>query len=159
MENFKIKVTPEQSRVVQETVFKNGGEWYNRCSGVLSLDSQFLFLTDGTITHSQHDNTFNNHQNPEITFEEFERKYVKVMPPHISELPYIEMEVRNLNSEEWRVKKVICVKEQGCHAIDGIPTTITYFNQYRPIKLKRVITKRQVAEILGIDVENLTIEE
>lgn len=110
-----------------------GGEWYNGCSGVLSLDRQFLFLTDGAITHSQYDNAFNNHQNPEITFEEFKAKYVQILPPHIDEIPFIEMEVRDFDDDEWERKKVVCVSDDGCNAISENGCFFVFWNQYRPI--------------------------
>lgn len=160
MEDFKIKnLTPEQSRVIQETVFKNGCAWRFGGAKIRCLDSPMLYLTDGTLTHSRDAERFNNNLNTEITFEEFERKYITKLPPHISELHYVEMEVRDTVASKWRVRKVICKVRNGCYVISEGQEGIVYYSQYRPIQQKTTITKQQIAEKFGIDLENLIIEE
>ncbi len=158
MEDFKIKnLTPEQSRVIQETVFKSGGEWI---SGDKKLRfARMLFLSKNRLSTIKDSNYFEKQNLPEITFEEFERKYINKLPPHISELPFIEMEVRDTVASKWRVRRVICKVRNGCYVISEGRKGIVYYSQYRPIKPKTTITKKQIAEKFGIDLENLIIEE
>lgn len=162
MEDFKIKnLTPEQSRVIQEIVFNNGGKWFYGRQNVTATDSPMLFLTDGIITHDSSGNgiLFTNKKSPEITFEEFERKYITKLPQHISELPFVEMEVRDDDRDNWLVRKVVVLLGLGCYSISKDGDRLNHWYQYRPIKTKTTITKQQIAEKFGIDLENLTIEE
>ena len=46
---FKIKVTPEQSIIVQEYIFKHNYAWADKSAEVLNTTSPFLFFTDFTI--------------------------------------------------------------------------------------------------------------
>lgn len=71
-------LTPEKSKIVQETLFKNGYKWNNTSTQVICTNSKQLYLEDNELTH-EIDNLpyFNNYiELPELTFEEFERMYV-----------------------------------------------------------------------------------
>ncbi len=78
MESFKIKVTPEQSKIVQEEMFKREYQWfvYNTC--VSFTNRPFIFFhSNGRIYHSNSQDLFVADELPELTFEEFEAKYLK----------------------------------------------------------------------------------
>lgn len=160
MEDFKIKnLTPEQSRVIQETVFKSGGSWTNGDKEVQHINCKMLCLFRKRLSLTYDLNYFTIQRLPEITFEEFERKYITKLPPHISELPYVEMEVRDTVASKWRVRKVICKVRNGCYVISEGQEGIVYYSQYRPIKPKTTLTKQQIAKKFGVEVENLIITE
>jgi len=78
IENFKMKVTPEQSKVVQEVLFKNGYKWRNGVENLSYIDKDFLIFDkeDCGIGWSN-DHHFNNCTITECTFEEFKQKYTK----------------------------------------------------------------------------------
>ena len=73
MRNFKIKVNPEQSEVIQKLLFIAGYSW----SGFYNLHtvqfkySRYLFLDYGRLCQSNDENTYVTANNIEITFDEF----------------------------------------------------------------------------------------
>ena len=75
--NFKMVTTPEQSRIVQEFLFKNGCGWHgvanNKC---INMDKPVLYL-DGR--HLRYSYVIEDVLNvfPELTFEQFKEKYMK----------------------------------------------------------------------------------
>lgn len=77
IENFKIKVTPEQSRIVQETLFKFGCYGINSSKEVGHTDSIYLYLENNILTHGNNIINFNKEVAPEISFEEFKQKYMQ----------------------------------------------------------------------------------
>ena len=77
MESFKIKVTPEQSRIVQEEMFKREYSWYIGRKGVVHTKSPYLYFENYNITHGLFHDIFVGDELPELTFEEFEAKYLK----------------------------------------------------------------------------------
>ena len=44
--NIKMRVTPEQSKKVQEIVFANGGRWYSGSTTILHLCEKYLEVVD-----------------------------------------------------------------------------------------------------------------
>jgi hypothetical protein len=68
---IKIRVTPEQSRKVQEMCFKHGVYWCGGDSDVELTDKPFLFIDDGEISFETNENSFNNYKNTEVTYQEF----------------------------------------------------------------------------------------
>ena len=77
MRNFKIKVTTEQSEVIQKLLFLAGYTWRNDSKVVFFTEDPYLFFDDDNnhiiqvLTYSKNECTFINNPNPEITFEEF----------------------------------------------------------------------------------------
>ena len=77
---FKMRVTPEQSRIVQQTLFNNG---YKKCYGdeiyIPKEPKTFIYLNkDGNFTANNSDkNYFTYNILPELTFQEFFNRYVK----------------------------------------------------------------------------------
>ena len=75
MIDFKMKVVPEQSRVVQEICFAHGGGW--RWSGwgsnkvVSDTDKPYLFSHKGSLTCSVCEEVFISSLNKEIQYSEF----------------------------------------------------------------------------------------
>lgn len=81
---FKMRdLTPEKSRIIQETLFKNGYKWCSGDTDVSNTGRSILFFYKGRsstpdLSHSDNIKSFINYTNlPELTFEEFERLYVK----------------------------------------------------------------------------------
>ena len=72
--NFKMAVTPEQSRIVQEFLFKNGYGWAFDCYKVKNTDKPVLCF-DELLMWSKSIDTFGEYD--EITFEQFKEKYMK----------------------------------------------------------------------------------
>jgi hypothetical protein len=79
MRNFKIKVTPKESEVVQKLLFLAGYKWFSGGpTEIKSTNSPYLFFDNSDVpymtqnlTYSNNKYTFINDNNPEITFEEF----------------------------------------------------------------------------------------
>ena len=49
IKNIKLKVTPEQSRKIQEICFSKGIVWGSTGGTVSYTDAQYLYITDGRI--------------------------------------------------------------------------------------------------------------
>lgn len=81
MKDFKIKVTPEQSEIVQREMFKHKYFWNATGSPkVNNLSRPYLYFEDSRIHYSTgEDSFFGNYNLPELTFEEFQSKYLKKM--------------------------------------------------------------------------------
>ena len=72
--NFKMAVTPEQSRIVQEFLFRNGYRWPLGGHEAKNTDKPVLCF-DGVLMWSESIDTFGEYD--EITFEQFKEKYMK----------------------------------------------------------------------------------
>lgn len=87
IEPFKMSVTPEQSKRVQEIIFENGGKWRNGKTAVIRTDFPCLAFglrcgSDGISGWSDPfagSPTFSDAEVPEITYHEFINKYGKQM--------------------------------------------------------------------------------
>lgn len=77
MENFKIKVTPEQSKTVQEILFRHGVSWAIRGKNVSHTDVKYLYCDENILLGRSFKYSFLKSPNPELTFEHFMRKYGK----------------------------------------------------------------------------------
>lgn len=77
--NFKMAVTPEQSRIVQEFLFKNGYGWNTakKYQEIKYLDHRYLYLEYNYISCGNSAECFSEQELPELTFEEFKEKYMK----------------------------------------------------------------------------------
>ena len=89
-EGFKVRVTPETSRLVQETVFKCGGSWCGGDAEVKLLGKPQLYLEQSLagwgMTYEEDERWFNNHQNQEIIVEPVTTlKLVEVVKPKSEE--------------------------------------------------------------------------
>ena len=76
MRNFKIKVTPEQSEILQKLLFIAGYKWCDGTTDVLYTEVPYLFFDDDNhinqvLRKSNSENRFNEINHDEITFEEF----------------------------------------------------------------------------------------
>lgn len=78
IEDFKIQVTEEQSKIVQEVLFKNGYKWRNGWETVGGLTHNFIVFDkdDGGLGWQTKDGFFAL-PTPEITFEQFKEMYMK----------------------------------------------------------------------------------
>lgn len=73
IEPFKIEVTPEQSRQVQEIVFRNGYAWHSGSRAVMNEQFKCLFFGDDALTVS---NSIHSVAGlPLITFADFMARY------------------------------------------------------------------------------------
>lgn len=87
IEPFKMRVTPEQSRRVQEIIFENGGGWRQGQTTVIKTNCPCLAFDlhgdgDGISTWSDPfagSPPFLDAEVPEITYDEFINKYGKQM--------------------------------------------------------------------------------
>ena len=74
--NFKMVTTPEQSRIVQEFLFKNGCRWIldpRKKNKLKYLDSSEIQVDNNIIFTGW----FNTEDIPELTFEQFKELYMK----------------------------------------------------------------------------------
>ena len=81
MKAFKIQVNPEQSRIVQEEMFKRGHKWYSGSTTIILLNSPYLFICneDKDIVKTENDKYFAEHNYPELTFEQFKQQYMETL--------------------------------------------------------------------------------
>ena len=56
--NIKLKVTPEQSRKVQEIAFKNGVYWLTNRNVVSYENKPYLYIRRGYISHGTELSTY-----------------------------------------------------------------------------------------------------
>lgn len=77
MENFKIKVTPEQSKIVQKILFQHGVSWEVSGKNVSHTDVRYLYCNDDTLVGGSFPYYFVTSPDPELTFEQFIKKYSK----------------------------------------------------------------------------------
>ena len=89
IEPFKMKVTPEQSKRVQEILFKNGYSWFmSGATNVKNLYSPYLYFTKSialgetqpNLTKGDCESTFYNDGIAELTYQEFMDKYEFELP-------------------------------------------------------------------------------
>jgi len=69
IKEFKMRVNPEQSRKVQEVLFKNGYSWNAGQTEVINTESKFLYFIDGSLFHGKFKQNYWNRLNTELTFE------------------------------------------------------------------------------------------
>ena len=76
---FKMKVTSEQSRIVQQTLFSNNYMWFTGDTTITNLSSPHLYFYEDTLRQTEdfQESFFIEHELPEITFQEFFDRYVK----------------------------------------------------------------------------------
>ena len=108
--NFKMVVTPEQSRIVQEFLFKNGYGWIFDGHKVRYIDKPVLCF-DEVLMWSKSIDTFGEYD--EITFEQFKEKYMKetlntqVGGSHYQDFPIQPIEFIMKNSLSFPVGNII----------------------------------------------------
>lgn len=77
MNDFRVNVTPEQSKIVQETLFKLGYKWYSGITDVSHTSEPVLCISpiDKDITYSSYSIDSN------MTYEKFKEEFVKFKLP------------------------------------------------------------------------------
>lgn len=75
IQNFKMRVTPEQSRIVQQTLFNNGYKWQDGSTKVV-LEQKTVLVLENCIKWTDEE-SFGGKDLPELTFQEFFDRYVK----------------------------------------------------------------------------------
>lgn len=75
IQNFKMKVTPEQSRIVQQTLFNNRYKWQDGSTKVV-LEQKTVLVLENCIKWTNEE-SFEGKDLPELTFQEFFDRYVK----------------------------------------------------------------------------------
>ena len=102
---FKIRnLDPDESRIIQETLFKNGYRWSGRGTEIQKYNEMHLY-TDGKMYCGFISSI------PELTFEEFERMYIKEEPP-IDESPMAK-KFRLKREERDRIKAKQSQSDEG----------------------------------------------
>lgn len=76
MSNFpksgKIKVTPEQSRIVQERLFEEGKRWNRTVLNLSFINKPYLYWDETSfISYGERVDFFEEHPNPEYTMSLF----------------------------------------------------------------------------------------
>ena len=77
IKEFKMRVNSEQSKKVQEVLFKNGYSWNVGQTEAINTESKFLYFIDGSLFHGKFKQGYGNHFNTKLTFEQFIKKYDK----------------------------------------------------------------------------------
>ena len=79
IEDFKIQVNPEQSRIVQAVLFENGYTWNSGGTHIQYLNKPMLILNTkylNGLTQCDSLETFGIDYIQELTFEQFKEKYM-----------------------------------------------------------------------------------
>lgn len=71
--NIKMRVTPEQSKSVQEICFENSIYWWSGRKIVIHLDCPFLFIGKNNITQSENESFYIGEKEEEIDADLFIR--------------------------------------------------------------------------------------
>lgn len=164
---FKMKdLTLEKSKIVQETLFKNGYKWCDaeteeELTKVYDGDSSVLYFGDfynfkqALMSSDVVDKFYNEAQVPELTFEEFEKMYVNkefVLPEKwcfkVTKDNYEEFKhLRKLSSVEGYItSKPFRDLGWGWHEFQPIGTEIT-FDQFKQYVLKeKKLSKEELLE-------------
>ena len=71
---IKIRVTPEQSEIIQKICFANKIFWYDGDNTISMLDASYVYITN-TITYSYNSINFTNHSNLEVNADELIKKH------------------------------------------------------------------------------------
>lgn len=158
IQNFKMRVTPEQSRIVQQMLFNNGCQWESGSKKVINTDKPFLYLEDESI---QFDQTYsgafyNNYNLPELTFQEFFDRYVKWCIRGSKELAKWERVVMNgrcdyfLNAKEnyYFPKTKDLIYWNAVHKLPETYIELT-FEQFEKYVLKSKESKNMEKKIIG----------
>ena len=67
IKNIKLKVTPEQSRKVQEICFSRGIFWSSTENIVIHTDAPYLYITNGmSLTYGDYYNFFTTNRRQEM---------------------------------------------------------------------------------------------
>lgn len=74
IENFKIRVNPEQSRIVQKILFNHKIKW-PVSSGVARVNKPFLYVENNTIYSGEREKFFIDDPSKELTFNQFMQIY------------------------------------------------------------------------------------
>lgn len=110
IEPFKIKVTPEQSKIVQEVLFKNGYAWKDRTIYMHDTKVPYLYLdNNGMITYGYNTTVFYRHQESELTFEQFKQKYMQPENELVISIPtgmQIDIENSDLSKNKIALKPI-----------------------------------------------------
>lgn len=103
MLDFKVKVTPEQSRIVQETLFKLGYKWFSGATIVKHTRKPVLHISliDKDITYLSSDNVSS------MTFETFEKMFIKKKEPMEKELKITKERVLEAANSCAQAKEVL----------------------------------------------------
>ena len=80
MKAFKIQVNPEQSRIVQEEMFKRGWEWEASKQNVSHLYAEYLYFNyEQDIEWGFTKSVFKSNNLPELTFNQFKQQYMETL--------------------------------------------------------------------------------
>jgi len=155
---FWVEVTPEQSKIVQETLFKNGYTWHGGRTEISHTDSRYLsFYGTEELPFISPNLTYGGNRaeayTPKLTFEEFKQKYIMNTQDKIKQL---EVELNKLKEEvkketEFKVGDWVTTisKAEECYykwkigeifqitRID-IQGGAVYFNSHNSVEIERV---------------------
>lgn len=73
---FKMKVTPGQSALVQDFMFRNGLAWCGGDQFIVYTDKSYLYFEDNELTCGWNDEDFKQDKLPKLSFKTFENKYL-----------------------------------------------------------------------------------
>jgi hypothetical protein len=106
IEPFKMKVNPEQSKMVQEILFANGYKWKNGVQSILRTELPYLYFNeDRKLAHSENDLDYFVHSHlKEISFNEFVSRYTGVVEVSISGADLCGLFSRKNIPEKWCIR-------------------------------------------------------
>lgn len=110
-QGFKIKVTPEKSREIQEIMFKHGFSWFSGSQVVKDIDMPYLFIYDAMfITNSKDPDYFDIKELPELCIEQVREKFKKKQLISFTSDFYWNQEVYFLNGDAILKGNIVMAK-------------------------------------------------
>ena len=100
--NIKMRVTPEESKQVQEICFANGVSWNTMRTQVSYLEQKYLYIFDTYIIFGETLNFFKEHSGEEVSAELF----IRTNGTCVEETPEQELK-QNINKEETMEKNEV----------------------------------------------------
>lgn len=118
-QNIKMRVTPEQSRKVQEICFYNGVFWPGNKNTIQSENQKYLYINDGHITFGDTYEYFEKHDAKEIDAALFIRTNGTCEDTTLNEVnidfkdeEYIKLEKKVFNLKKQLEKHVVKIANQ-----------------------------------------------
>ena len=168
-QNIKIKVTPEQSKKVQEICFENGIYWAG-ISKVIHTKSIFLYI-DGILTHDSNNNEqyFKEEESEEIDANLFIRtngsceeestlndnsisfkdeEYIKLEKKVFNLRKQLEKYVIKIDSQKEEIARLLSQKEELKYKLNGVTNLIERSNQNNDLRIKYLEEKDAIIKYL-----------
>jgi hypothetical protein len=154
-ETFKIKVTPEQSEVVQKHLFSSGVSWASGHKEVRYITIPFLFVSENTLLCATTLDFFTEDVSPEIRFSEY---FEPVNSATDVVLKFLQKHNTKISTEVYRLggRNKVDIKAELVQ--NGV--SIVFYASLSPNEMDKANTFiSKVSAVIGVDYSSLKIHE